>query len=325
MALRIVFMGTPEFAVPTVERLAADGHELLIVTQPPRPAGRGLKPHPSAVAEAGARLGLEVVERGSFRSKEAIAPLEAFRPDLVVVACFGLILPKSVLDLPRLMPVNLHPSLLPRHRGAAPVQWTLLSGDTETGVTTMRMDEGVDTGDILLVERVDVAPGENAIELAERLSMLGASLMSKTVAAAGAGSLTPRAQGEAGATYAPRLTKEHGHLDWRRSAVFLDRQVRAVAGWPGARAQMGSEAVEILRAQVASSDNARGAAGPGTIVALDEQGMDVATGEGRLRLLEIKPAGKWAMAPAAWARGRRLSVGMRWESLPGAFAWEAVR
>lgn len=330
MALRIVFMGTPEFAVPTLERLARAGHELRVVTQPPRPAGRGLKPRPSAIHEAATALGIEVLERGSLRGPEAVAPLAAFRPELLVVACFGLILPRTVLDLPSIMPVNLHPSLLPRHRGAAPVQWTLLWGDKETGVTTMRMDEGIDTGDILLVERTELGLHENAIELADRLSELGAEVMARTVESAAAGVLTPRPQGEAGATYAPRLTKEHGHLDWRRPAVLLDRQVRAVAGWPGARAQVASEVIEIVRAEVAEAGEAnvgppRSPVEPGTIVTLGEHGMEVATGEGWLRLLELKPAGKAAMKPAAWARGRRVGVGGRWEMLPQAAAWAPVK
>jgi len=321
--MRIVFMGTPAFAVPTLERLAKDGHELLVVTQPPRPAGRGLRPQPSAVRIAAAALGLEVSERETLRGAEAIAGLVSFKPDLLVVACFGLILGRTVLELPRLMPINLHPSLLPRHRGAAPIQWTLLAGDLETGVTTMRMDKGIDTGDILLVERTAVGPRENAIELAERLSRLGAEVMARTVEAAAAGTLAPRPQGEVGATYAPRLTKEDGHLDWRRPAVALERQVRAVAGWPGARAQLGSEVVEIMRAEVVETAVTRAAEdrpAPGIVATIDERGMEVGTGEGWLRLLELKPAGKGVMSPAAWARGRRVPVGVRWEMLPGATA-----
>jgi methionyl-tRNA formyltransferase len=327
MAQRIVFMGTPDFAVPTLERLAADRHDLLVVTQPPRPAGRGLSTHPTAVRAAAERLGLEVIERGSLRAAEAAAPMGAFAPDFLVVACFGLILPPSVLALPRHMPVNLHPSLLPRHRGAAPVQWTLWCGDSETGVTAMRMDAGIDTGDILLQERTPVGGDENAIALAERLSHLGADLIARTIAGVAAGEVTPSPQGEDGVTHAPRLTKEHGHLDWGRSAVFLDRQVRAVAGWPGARAALGDEVIEILRAEVPGevdpTSSAPGGGGPGTIVQLDERGMDVMTGEGRLRLLAVKPAGKGAMAPAAWARGRRFGMELRWRSLPGALAWAA--
>jgi methionyl-tRNA formyltransferase len=317
MALRIVFMGTPSFAVPTLDRLAKDGHALMVVTQPPQPAGRGLRPRPSAVGTAATALGIPVVERETFKGADAVTPIVSFHPDLLVVACFGLILRRTVLDLGRLMAINLHPSLLPRHRGAAPVQWTLFAGDTETGVTTMRMDEGIDTGDILLVERTAVGERENAIELAERLSKLGAELMARTVEAAAAGNLAPRPQGELGATYAPRLTKEHGHLDWEQPAVALDRQVRAVAGWPSARAMIGTEIVEIVRAEVGGADSEPEAGAPGTIVAIDERGMEVVTGKGSLRLTELKPAGKGVMTPAAWARGRRVPVGARWENLPG--------
>jgi methionyl-tRNA formyltransferase len=320
MTMRIIFMGTPAFAVPTLERLAKDGHELLVVTQPARPAGRGLRLEPSAVRTAAAALALEVIELETLRGADHVAGLAAFKPDLLVVACFGLILGRSVLELPRLMPINLHPSLLPRHRGAAPIQWTLLAGDHETGVTTMRMDEGIDTGDILLVERTPVGSRENAIELAQRLSLIGAELMARTVDAAARGVLEPRPQGEAGATYAPRLAKRDGHLDWRRPAVALERQVRAVAGWPGARAQLGHEVVEIVRAEVVETTApppAEERLAPGMVIAIDERGMEVATGDGRLRLTELKPAGKGWMSPAAWARGRRVPVGSQWEMLEG--------
>ncbi len=320
MALRIIFMGTPEAAVPSLERLADDGHELLVVTQPPRPAGRGLQLAPSAVAVAARAREIEVIERATLKGEDAVAPLAAFRPDLLVVACFGLILRRRVLDLARLMPVNLHPSLLPRHRGAAPIAWTILAGDGETGITTMRMDEGVDTGDILLAERTAVGEREDAVELGRRLWALGADLMARTVAAAAAGTLAPRAQGEEGATHAPRLTKADGRLDWRESALALDRRVRALAGWPGTFGEIEGETVEILRAEPAAGGAPAGAVEPGTIVRIDEGGMAVATGGGGggggvLRILELRPAGKRAMPPAAWARGRRIAPGARWSTV----------
>ncbi len=318
MALRIIFMGTPEFAVPSLERLAGAGHELLVVTQPGRPAGRGLRVEPSPVARVAAGLGLTLLERGTLRGDEAVAPLVAFRPDLLVVVAFGLILRRRVLGLPRLLPVNLHPSLLPRHRGVAPIPWTILAGDRETGVATIRMDEGIDTGDLLDVERTPVGGGENAVELAARLAVLGAEVLVTTVAGAGAQTLDPRPQGETGATVAPRLTKEHGLIDWCQPAAWLERLVRAVAGWPGARATCGEEVIEIVAAEPVAGDV--GEARPGTILVLDERGMEVATAAGRLRIRTVKPAGKREMSAAAFARGRRVEVGRVLGSLPGAEA-----
>ena len=317
MALRIVFMGTPGFAVPALERLAQAGHELLVVTQPARPRGRGLHPAPSPVAARAIELGAPVLERATLRDEEATAPFRDFHPDFLVVVAFGLILRRRVLDLPRFMPVNLHPSLLPRHRGVAPIPWTILAGDRETGVATIRMDEGIDTGDLLRVERMAVGQREDHVALAARLAARGADLVVETVEAAAAGTLAPRPQGEHGATYAPRFRKEHGHLDWSRPAAWIDRQIRAVLGWPGARAVLAGEPIEILAAEpVIGHDAGRNA--PGAILAVEEAGLTVATGEGSLLVRVVKPAGKRAMSAAAFARGRRLAPGARWESLPGA-------
>ncbi len=320
MALRILFMGTPDFAVPTLERLVAQGHELLAVSQPARPAGRGLKPRPSPVAAAAARLAVPVLERATLRGDGALAPLRDFHPDLIVVVAFGLILRRAVLDLPQMMAVNLHPSRLPRHRGVAPIPWTILAGDRETAVATIRMDEGVDTGDLLLVESTVVGGREGALALAARLAESGADLVARTVTGVASGDIRPQPQGEEGATYAPRLAKEHGHVDWERPAEWTDRQIRALQGWPGTRAVLGGEVVEILAA-----DPEQGDAGgrPGTILSCSEGGMEVATGEGRLRITRVKPSGKREMTALAFACGRRLAGGARWESLPGAAAAQA--
>jgi methionyl-tRNA formyltransferase len=199
----------------------------------------------------------------------------------------------------------------------APIPWTILAGDRETGVATIRMDEGVDTGDLLLVERTPVGEREDQVALAARLAGLGALLVARTAAAAAAGTLVPRPQGERGATYAPRFTKEHGSVDWSRPAAWLDRQIRAVKGWPGARAMLAGEPIEIVAAEPGIGHDAAAGA-PGAILALDEEGMTVATGAGGLVIRELKPAGKRVMSPAAFARGRKLQVGARWESFPGA-------
>jgi methionyl-tRNA formyltransferase len=318
MAQRIVFMGTPEFAVPALDRLAKDGHSLLVVTQPARPAGRGLTAQPSPVRRAAEALGLPVLERGTLKEASAIAPLADFAPDFLVVVAFGLILRPEVLALPGRMPVNLHPSLLPRHRGVAPIRWTILCGDRETAVTTIRMDLGIDTGDILLVERTLVGPEEDAATLGARLARLGAELVARTVNAAARGALVPAPQPAAGATYAPKLRKEHGHLDWGAPAVVLARQVRAMAGWPGARAEWEGTPIEVLAAEpIANRARERGDESPGTVLGIAPAGIEVATGAGALRLVELRPAGKRAMPAAAFARGRRIHPGARFTSLPG--------
>ena len=314
MAQRIVFMGTPEFAVPSLDRLARDGHHLLVVTQPARPQGRGLTSQPSPVRCAAEALGLPVLERGTLREAGAIAPLADFSPDFLVVVAFGLILRPEVLALPGQMPVNVHPSLLPRHRGVAPIPWTILCGDRETAATTMRMDQGIDTGDILLTERTPVGPDEDAPALSARLAVLGADLLARTIEAAARGGLAPAPQPATGATYAPKLRKEHGHLDWEAPAALLARQVRAMAGWPGARAAWDGTPIEVLSAEpIAGDPGAR----PGTVVAIDAGGIQVETGAGTLRLRTIRPAGKGSMAADAFARGRRIQPGAKFTSLPG--------
>jgi methionyl-tRNA formyltransferase len=316
MAQRIAFFGTPEFAVPALDALVQARHELLVVTQPARPQGRGLAPAASPVASRAAGLGLPVVERGTLGGPGALDPIRDFAPDLLVVVAFGLILRRPLLELARLGAMNLHPSLLPRHRGVAPIPWTILAGDLVTGVATIRMDEGIDTGDVLDMVTVEVAPEENAIELRERLAELGAPLVVTTVDALARGTALPRPQPSRGATYAPRLSKVHGHLDWTRSAEFLARQVRAMAGWPGARALLGSEVVEIRAARALGGNS--GSPTPGTVMMVDAEGVQVATGSGRLLLTAVQAAGKRAMSAADFARGRRLAPGARFASLPGA-------
>ncbi len=316
MPLRVVFMGTPEFAVPSLEQLAAAGHEMLVVTQPARPAGRGRRPRPSAVAERASELGLPVIERRRLGNAEALAPLVEFAPDLLAVVAFGLILRRRVLELPRLMPINLHPSRLPTLRGVAPIPWTIWQGERRTAVATIRMDRGVDTGDILRMEEVEVGERETAGELGQRLAMVGAAALARTVTEVAAGRLQPVSQAAVGATYAPRLEKGHGHLEWSCPAPELDRLIRAMTPWPGGRARFGDSEVTILRAVPVVAPVGETAGEPGTVVEIDSVGIEVATGTGLLRLEELKPAGKGAMSGAAFARGRRLKVGDRFAGLP---------
>jgi methionyl-tRNA formyltransferase len=316
MAPRIAFFGTPEFAVPALAGLARAGHELLVVTQPARPQGRGLMAAASPIASQASALGLPLIERRTLRGTGDLDPMRDFAPDLLVVVAFGLILHRPLLELPRLGAVNLHPSLLPRHRGVAPIPWTLLAGDPMTGVATIRMDEGIDTGDLLGVVAVEVAPEENAIELGARLAQLGAELVVDTVDALVRETAVPRPQPSLGATYAPRLAKVHGHLEWTRPAEFLARQVRAMAGWPGARVGLDTEVMEIQTARALAGESA--AEAPGRVMAVDPAGIQVATGSGRLLLTRVQAAGKRPLAAVDFARGRRLRPGACFASLPGA-------
>lgn len=314
--MRIAYFGTPEFAIPTLERLSGAGHRLLVVTQPSRPQGRGLHPMASPVGRRAAELGWPVLERDTLRGEGAGSPLIEFAPEIVVVVAFGLILRRPLLELAPLGAVNLHPSRLPRHRGVAPIPWTILTGDRTTAVTTMRMDEGIDTGDVLQMMPVDVLPEENAIELGGRLAILGADLVQDTVTGLAQGKLASHPQPAAGATYAPRLEKVHGHLDWTRPADFLARQVRAMAGWPGARAQLGPEVLAIHGAR--DIPGAADGASPGVVTALDREGIQVATGAGGLLLTAVQAAGKRPLSALDYARGRRLEPGARFTSLEGA-------
>ena len=303
--LRVVFAGTPSFAVPSLRALAAaPGVEIVAVcTQPDRPAGRGRRPRPSAVKEAAAELGLPVRQPESLRAPEAVGALAALAPDLMVVVAYGLILPPAVLALPRLGCVNVHASLLPRWRGAAPVQWAILAGDRETGVCLMRMDEGLDTGPVLACTRTAIGPRETAGELEARLADLGAGLLARSLPRLAAGALEAVPQDGAAATYAPKIAKADAELDWRLPAAELDRRVRAFHPRPVAWTRLDGEPLRVWRAEPLA---APAGAEPGVVVAASGH-PEVACGEGRLRLLEVQPAGGRRMDAAAFARGRALA------------------
>jgi methionyl-tRNA formyltransferase len=307
---RIVFMGTPVFAVPVLEALA-DTHQVVgVVTQPDRPAGRGRRLTPSCVKEVALERGLPLSQPQSLRTPEAVAHLAAWEPDVIAVAAFGQILRQNVLDLPPRGCLNVHASLLPRWRGAAPVPAAILAGDEVTGVTIMRMDVGLDTGPILAQREESIRPDDTQATLEDRLARLGAELLLEALPAYLAGDLLPRPQPAEGATYAGQLRKEDGRLDWACAAIELDRRVRAFTPWPGAFTTWRGRRLKVLRA--APSPEWRGDAPPGTVFALAD-GLAVATGEGALRLEEVQLAGKRPIDVTAFLRGQRDFLGSQLE------------
>jgi methionyl-tRNA formyltransferase len=307
-ALRLVFMGTPDFAAASLAALAEAGHEIACVyTQPPRPAGRGHKERPSPVAALAQARGWPVRTPASLKDPAVQRDFAALGADAAVVAAYGLILPKAVLEAPRLGCLNVHASLLPRWRGAAPIQRAILAGDRETGVTIMRMDEGLDTGPMLLAEAVRIGPAETAESLHDTLAALGARLIVRAIEGLAAGTLNATAQDDARATYAEKLTRAEGRLDWRRPAAELERQVRALSPWPGAFAVLpGGSDDDRLKVLAAETSPGRAGAAPGTVL---DEALTVACGEGAVRLIRVQRPGKAALEAAAFLRGARLAPG----------------
>ena len=314
----VVFAGTPEFAVPALEALATGPHRIAAVyTRPDRPAGRGRRLAASAVKAAATGLGLPVEQPESLRPRAARERLAGYRPDLIVTAAYGLILPPEVLDVPAAGCINVHASLLPRWRGAAPVQHALLAGDAETGTTIMQMDAGVDTGGILLARACPVRPDDTARSLTGRLARIGAEALGEAMAGIAAGRLAPRPQDPAAATPAPRIRKADALMDWSRSARELERRVRAFDPWPAAFTFAGGEPLRILRAE-ADADADPGPhspappPAPGTVVRITAGGgIEVQTGAGRLRVLRVQRAGKRPMDAHELLNGRNIAPGQR--------------
>ncbi len=313
--LRVAFAGTPEFAAVALKAIHAAGHAVpLVLTQPDRPAGRGMKLTPSPVKQLALDLGVPVAQPRSLRqdgkfpdeAAEGRAALEAARPDVLVVAAYGLILPQWVLDLPRLGCLNIHGSLLPRWRGAAPIHRAIEAGDAETGITIMQMDAGLDTGDMLLVEREAIAFDDTTGLLHDRLAALGARLVVRSLADAAAGALQPLRQPEEGVTYAHKIAKAEAAVDWTLPADLIERRVRAFDPFPGATFQCGADTVKLWRAQVERLDIA---AGPGTVIASDSQQVVVACGDGALALLDVQRPGGKRGPVAQWLQAHPLAVG----------------
>jgi methionyl-tRNA formyltransferase len=307
--MRVVFLGSGRFAVPSLEALLAAGHEVLaVVTQPDKEKGRGRALSPPPVKPVALAHGLKVLQPRRIKAPEALAALRELKPDVQVVVAYGQILPRAVIDLAPLGTVNVHGSLLPRHRGAAPVQWAIVRGETETGVSTMLIDEGMDTGPVLLTRKEPIRPSDTAADLEARLARLGADLLVETLARLQAGTVSPAPQDDAMATYAPLLRKEDARVDWTATASAIEHRVRGFHPWPGTVASFAGRDLKLLRV----SPEGGPAADPGTVMAVDRDGVVVACGEGtRLRLLEVQPESRRPMPAAAFAAGARLAPGAR--------------
>lgn len=319
--MRVVFAGTPEFARAALERLHAAGFAIpLVLTQPDRPAGRGMKLQPSPVKQFALEHGIPVAQPRSLRldgkypedAAAARAALEEARADVMVVAAYGLILPQWVLDLPRLGCLNIHASLLPRWRGAAPIHRAIEAGDAETGITIMQMDAGLDTGDMLLAERVRIAPEDTTASLHDRLAPLGGRLIVEALEIAACGGFRPVKQPAEGVTYAHKIEKAEAAVDWSQPAEAIERRIRAFDPFPGASAQVRGETVKLWRARAVPG---RGSAAPGTIVSVDADGVGVACGDGaRLELTQLQRPGGKRLPAADVLRGFPLEPGMRFEA-----------
>jgi methionyl-tRNA formyltransferase len=305
---RVIFMGTPKFAVPTLKALT-EAHQVVgVVTQPDRPAGRGRDLHQSAVKRVAMERDLPVFQPRSLRTPEAVAQLAEWKPEVIVVAAFGQILTEEVLDLPPYGCLNVHASLLPRWRGAAPVAAAILAGDEVTGVTIMKMDPGLDTGPILAQREEPIRADDTRATLTERLSIVGAELLVETLPGYLSGEIEPQPQEDEGATVAKQLRKEDGRLDWSRPAIVLDRKIRAFSPWPGTFTFWQERRLKVIEASPLPDWERE--ASPGTVVEVPD-GAAVATGEGALRLEKIQLAGKRAMAIGPFLRGRQNFVGSR--------------
>jgi methionyl-tRNA formyltransferase len=298
--MRVIFAGTPDFAAQALAAILAAGHDVpLVLTQPDRPAGRGMKLQASAVKQVALTHQLTVFQPERLKDPATHEPIRAAQADVMVVAAYGLILPQAVLDMPRYGCLNIHASLLPRWRGAAPIQRAIEAGDAETGVTIMQMDAGLDTGAMLLAEAIKVGAGETAGELHDRLATLGARLI--TDALARRDTLIPVAQPASGVTYAAKISKAEAQLDWNESAEVLARKIRAFNPFPGATLTLAGEPVKIWRAEPVT-----GTGNPGQILAADAEGIVVATSHGALRLTELQKPGGRRVTSADFLRGKPL-------------------
>lgn len=308
--MKIVYMGTPDFAVAPLEAILKAGHEVTaVVTQPDRQKGRGREVQYSPVKECALSYGIPVLQPLKIKEKDAVEELRKYPADIFVVAAFGQLLSEEILNMPRLGCINIHASLLPAYRGAAPIQWCVINGEEKTGVTIMQMAKGMDTGDILLQKEVVLDEKETGGSLFDRLMETGAELIVEVLPKIEAGELTPVVQKEELATYAGKITKDMGNIDFAKSAVTIERLIRGLNPWPSAFTHYKGKILKIWEADVVSEcANAENPV-PGTVIAMDKESFTLATGEGALRIRSLQPEGKKRMSCAEFMRGYEVKVG----------------
>lgn len=305
-------MGTPDFAVDTLEAIVKAGHEVaLVVTQPDKAKGRGKKVCYTPVKEKALEHDLPVAQPEKVREEDFVEKLRAIAPDVIVVVAFGQILPESILNIPKYGCINVHASLLPAYRGAAPIQWAVIDGLTESGVTTMYMEKGLDTGDIILQSKLSLAPDETGGSLFDKLAKEGAILLVKTLTMLGDGTATRTKQDDSKSSYAKMLTKDMGCLDFTKDAVILERLIRGLNPWPSAFTKIQDKTLKIYVAEVVSEDVITFAAEPGTVVAVDKKSFTVRCGKGALRILNLQLEGKKRMDTSAFLLGYKIETGMQ--------------
>lgn len=307
--MKVIFMGTPDFSVGTLEALVEAGHEVVLaVTQPDKPKGRGKEMQFTPVKEAALRHDIPVFQPKKVRDPECMEELRKYHADIMVVIAFGQILPQEILDMTPYGCVNVHASLLPKYRGAAPIQWSIIDGEEVTGVTTMQMDAGLDTGDMLLKTEIKIEADETGGSLHDKLAEAGATLCVETLKALEEKTVTPQKQGETPTAYAKMLDKKLGNIDWTMDAVSIERLIRGLNPWPSAYTMWNGKVMKIWRGEVLE---ASGEQMPGTIVAVSKDSFTVQTGKGQLRILELQLQGKKRMDAAAFLRGYKLEEMMR--------------
>lgn len=305
--MRVIFMGTPDFSVGTLEALIQAGHQVVLaVTQPDKPRGRGGKMQFPPVKETALEHGIPVFQPRKVREPENIEELRKYQADVIVVVAFGQILPREILELTPYGCINVHASLLPSYRGAAPIQWAVINGETVSGVTTMQMDEGLDTGDMLLKTEVPLEPEETGGSLHDKLAAAGASLCVRTLKALEEGTVTPKKQGESPTAYASMLKKEMGEIRWEEPAISIERLIRGLNPWPSAYTGWQDKTMKIWEAEVLEEDSGQE---PGTVVRVDKDGFLVQTGKGLLKVTALQIPGKKRMEADAFLRGYSMEPG----------------
>ena len=310
--MKIIFMGTPDFAVPTLEKLHQSSHELLaVITQPDKPKGRGRTLQPSPVKSFAIQAGIQVLQPVKASAPETVEEISAMAPDLIVVAAYGQILRENFLSIPKHFCMNLHSSILPKYRGAAPINWAIINGDAETGVTTMKMDKGLDTGDILLIAKTVIKDTDDAQSLHDTLANIGASLALETINQLEQNSLTFIPQDDLQSSYAHKLKKTDGLIDWEQDAKTIRNRIRGLEPWPGAYTFYNGSRMRICKAEITegiSNDQ------PGHIVRLSDHGIETGTARGRLIITELQPEGKKRMPAKNFLMGHKVAVGDHFDS-----------